>query len=386
MSEASWVLPEEERSPFQAKDSGGIYRLPNLPYLRLRFTLVAQQEAYLPAYKGSLLRGAFGHALRRTVCVMGPQQPCPTCMLRRQCAYPRIFETLIEPEDKVPRFLRGLPTGPQPYVFEPFDEQRLYRAGETLQFDFILLGQAIELHPFAIFAVSQMAEQGLGFKRLPFRLENCKWQASEKLQMASGERQEAKGKQQQANEKLQAASERETHGDWRLLYDGATKRLLETPTSHLAINNQFSASHLPLATCHLRFLTSTRLKFNNALVIDFTFRMLVFKMVRRVLELTHFHVPGAKIDWEFHPLLVAADAVQIAQRDLRWVDWERRSNRQKTEMMMGGFVGEMVLEGELAPFFDLLRICEVVHVGKGCVFGNGKILCFANSPHDESRG
>jgi hypothetical protein len=42
-------------------------------------------------------------------------------------------------------------------------------------------------------------------------------------------------------------------------------------------------------------------------------------------------------------------------------------------MKMGGFVGEMVLEGELAPFEELLRICEVVHVGKGCVFGNGKI-------------
>jgi hypothetical protein len=109
-------------------------------------------------------------------------------------------------------------------------------------------------------------------------------------------------------------------------------------------------------------------------------------MVRRVLELAHFHAPGAAIDWEFHPLLVAADAVKIVHRDLHWVDWERRSNRQKTEMMMGGFVGEIALEGDLAPFLDLLRICEIVHVGKGCVFGNGKIVCVYNSPRDESRG
>ncbi len=356
MSEASLVLREEERSPFQAKDSGGIYRVPNLPYLRLRFTLVAQAEAYLPAFKGSLLRGAFGHALRRTVCVMGPQQPCPTCMLRKQCAYPRIFETLIEPDEPAPRFLRGLPTGPQPYVFEPFDEQRLYRAGETLQFDFILLGQAIELHPFAIFAVSQMAEQGLGFKRMPFRLEKVFWQVA-------------------SDEEKVAREPKEFENEWRLLYDGATKRLLETPTPQMPITGHTTNSDLPLATFNLRFLTPTRLKFNKALTIDFNFRMLVFKMIRRVLELAHFHAPGAKIDWEFHPLLVAADAVKIAHRDLRWVDWERRSNRQKTEMMMGGFVGEMVLEGELAPFLDLFRICEIVHVGKGCVFGNGKMVC-----------
>jgi hypothetical protein len=331
-----------------------IYTLPSIPYLRLRFDLVAQQEAFLPAFKGSLLRGAFGHALRRTVCVMGPQQPCPTCMLRKQCAYPRIFETLIEPDESVPRFLRGLPTAPRPYVFEPFDEQRLYRAGESLSFDFVLFGQAIELHPFAIFAVSQMAEQGLGFKRIPFRLDKVFWQ-------------KANGK--------------DSAEEWRQLYEGATKRLLETPMPQL-LNRQTSQP----ANCQtISFLTPTRLKFKNDLVIDFTFRMLVFKMLRRVLELAHFHVPNATIDWEFHPLLVAADAVKIMHRDLRWIDWERRSNRQKTEMMMGGFVGEIVLEGDLAPFGGIAADLRVVHVGKGCVFGNGKIFCFANSLRAEAR-
>ena len=370
------------------------YQLPALPYQRLRFCLAARQEAFLPSFKGSLLRGAFGHALRRTVCVMGPQQPCPTCMLRKQCVYPRLFETLIEPEDKVPRFLRGLPTAPRPYVFEPFDEQRLYRPGETLQFDLIVLGQAIELHPFAIFAVSQMSEQGLGFKRIPFQLESCKWQATKSKE------QTAKGKQQEADENLsQVSDRREDDHEWRLLYDGPTKRLLETPTPQLA-NLDFPSIFLnahrgkpsnettgePSNRLTVNFLTPTRLKFKNDLTIDFTFRMFVFKMIRRVLELAHFHVPNARIDWEFHPLLVAADAVKIVQRDLRWVDWERRSNRQNTEMMMGGFVGEMILEGPLAPFMELLRICEVVHVGKGCVFGNGKIVCSVYSPHDESRG
>lgn len=354
------------------------YQLPVVPYLCLRFNLTAVEEAFLPSYKGSLLRGAFGHSLRRTVCVMGPQQPCPTCMLRQQCAYPRLFETLIEPEENVPRFLRGLPTAPRPYVFEPFDERRLYRAGETLQFDLILLGQAIDLHPFAIFAVSQMSQQGLGFKRMPFQLEKVFWQ---------NKRQTAKSKQQEADENLLLLSAQgENDHEWRLLYDGATKRLLETPPSQLA-NFDFPSISLnenrsqpanettdePSNHLTVNFITPTRLKFKNDLTIDFTFRMFVFKMLRRVLELAHFHMPSAAIDWEFHPLLVAADAVKVVQRDLRWLDWERRSNRQKTEMLMGGFVGEMVFDGDFAPFRELLQICEVVHVGKGCVFGNGKI-------------
>jgi len=346
------------------------YRLPALNYLRMRFTLMAQTEAFLPAVKGSLLRGAFGHALRRTVCVMGPQQPCPTCMLRKQCAYPRLFETLIEPEEKVPRFLRGLPTGPQPYIFEPLDERRLFSPGEILSFDFIIIGQAIELHPFAIFSVSEMAEHGLGFKRIPFKLEKVFWEKAGPI------RQKENGKEQKANvaSPVATVADQETlENEWRLLYDGATKRLLETPTPQPT--NRPTVE--PANRLTINFLTPTRFKFNHALTSDFNFRMLVFKMLRRVLELAHFHMPHEKIDWEFHPLLVAADDVKIVQRGLRWIDWERRSNRQKTEMLMGGFVGEIILEGRFAPFMELLRICEVVHVGKGCVFGNGKIAAIA---------
>jgi len=36
------------------------------PFLRLRFTLAAKRPGRLPPYLGSLLRGAFGRALRRT--------------------------------------------------------------------------------------------------------------------------------------------------------------------------------------------------------------------------------------------------------------------------------------------------------------------------------
>ncbi|HXO20887.1 MAG TPA: hypothetical protein VOA87_13305, partial [Thermoanaerobaculia bacterium] len=74
------------------------YLLPRIPYLRLRFTLRALGRARLPAYHGSLLRGAFGHALRRAVCVMGAEQACLSCRLRRACVHTRLFETFVEGE------------------------------------------------------------------------------------------------------------------------------------------------------------------------------------------------------------------------------------------------------------------------------------------------
>jgi hypothetical protein len=50
----------------------GVYPLAVIPYPRLTFTLRALAPARLPAFQGSLLRGAFGHAPRRTVCAMAP--------------------------------------------------------------------------------------------------------------------------------------------------------------------------------------------------------------------------------------------------------------------------------------------------------------------------
>ena len=104
-----------------------IYQLPEIHYLRLRFKLIAAENAKLPYYKGSMLRGAFGHALRSTVCAMNNGTSCAECMLKLQCAYTRLFETYITGEP--PRFLKGLDTAPRPFVFECADFRQDYPPG-----------------------------------------------------------------------------------------------------------------------------------------------------------------------------------------------------------------------------------------------------------------
>ncbi|HEY4575714.1 MAG TPA: hypothetical protein VIJ26_17175, partial [Thermoanaerobaculia bacterium] len=142
--------------------------LPPIPYLRLRHTLRALAPARLPPFKGSMLRGAFGHALRRSVCAMGPEQACESCRLRRMCVYTRVFETFVE--DTPPPFLRGLPTSPRPYVFEPLEETLDFAPGDPLPFDLLLIGQAAELQAYVTLAVERMAAAGLGARRVPFEL------------------------------------------------------------------------------------------------------------------------------------------------------------------------------------------------------------------------
>ena len=79
--------------------------------LRLR----ALEDASLPAFLGSTLRGAFGHALKQAVCVM-PHRDCERCMVSERCIYPYLFET-PSPED-IPQ-LRGQRQAPHPFILSP---------------------------------------------------------------------------------------------------------------------------------------------------------------------------------------------------------------------------------------------------------------------------
>ena len=312
------------------------YPLPRIPYVRLRTTLRADQPASLPAYTGSTLRGAFGHALRKLVCVMGPDQPCVDCLLRRTCHYTRLFETSIEGEP--PAFLAGVPTAPRPYVFEPRAGAGDLAAGAPLEFDLLLFGQAADLASYALLAVDRMAAAGLGKGRARFTLDQALAQTPE--------------------------------GGWSPLVDQG--RLRGTGTVQPLVPPR---GGLDTPRVRLRFRTPTRLMLRGRLAEGATFRELAFLMLRRTLELAHFHLPGAVLDWTFRPYLEKANAVRIAAADLSWKDWQRYSNRQERKMTLGGFVGTLDLEGDLAPFIPLLRTAEIVHLGKGATFGLGKVEC-----------
>jgi hypothetical protein len=321
------------------------YRLPSIPYLRLRVAMRAEAEAALPEYHGSMLRGAFGHALRRTVCTMGPAQPCGSCQLRRACVYTRIFETFVE--DEPPPFLRGVDQAVRPYVFEPRGGGERLPPGGSLGFDLLLFGQAIELQAYAVLALERMARGGLGAGRARFELVRI-----EALDPAGAPR--------------------------ALFAEGAATRGAPVAPSVPA------DSPLPEGAVTLRFVTPLRIKVRHQLTDRPRFRDLAFHMLRRALEMAHWHVPGAAVDWEFYPLLQKCEEVRVASADLRWLDWERWSQRQNAAMKLGGLVGTLTLEGDVAPFTPLLRAAEVLHAGKGATFGLGKVEVETPSRRDLS--
>ena len=310
------------------------YTSPTVPYLRLRIELRARSRATLPPYKGSLLRGALGHALRRAVCAMGPDTQCRSCPVGLACIYTHIFETFI---DGGPRpFAGGLPAAPHPYVVEPHGTTRSFKTGDPLTFDLLLFGRAAGLQSFLVMALDRMARHGLGARRHPFSLEEVRYQ--------------------------------DPSGRFQPGYRRGRRRWPGQVKTTLPATAGFDTQKI-----QLRFSTPTRIKVRKRLIQDFDFKTLAFKMLRRTLEIAHFHVPGQVVDWNFREWLARADAVEITSSSLRWRDWQRYSNRQKRKMNLGGFVGEVALEGDLEPFAPLLRTAEVIHVGKGTTFGLGKV-------------
>ena len=64
-------------------------RLDNL--ITLQLTIHQEEKITMPEHVGSMLRGAFGVALRDLTCVTGLSQ-CKACSVKQDCKFPQIFE------------------------------------------------------------------------------------------------------------------------------------------------------------------------------------------------------------------------------------------------------------------------------------------------------
>jgi hypothetical protein len=299
-----------------------------LSYQKFSLTLKALEKLTLPPYKGSALRGGFGSILRRIACPLKLQE-CPECALRQKCVYCYVFET---PPPEHTAVMRKYTTAPHPFVIEPPEtEQTSFQEGETLRFGLVLVGKALEYLPYFVHAFAELGKLGIGRGRGKYEL----------LQVS------ANGKS---------------------IYAQGVLRTVEPKTMEL-----FPSRNPRLNKLKVRFRTPTRLLFNGRLVSEMEFHILLRQALRRMALLGYFHCGIDTKDWDFRGLIEEASRVRTAKSALRWVDWERYSSRQQARMKLGGVVGEVDYEGELSPFWGVLRAAEVFHVGKSATFGLGRI-------------
>jgi hypothetical protein len=133
------------------------------------------------------------------------------------------------------------------------------------------------------------------------------------------------------------------------------------------------AQTLPPDRLDVAFLTPTRLKHRGELMWEGPpFHVLVRRLLDRVSSLAYFHC-GEQWDIDFKGWIEQAKEVRVADAATTWADWSRYSGRQGQRIKMGGLVGPVAYEGNLAPYRALLALGSLIHVGKGTVMGNGRI-------------
>ena len=296
-----------------------------LPLARLHLTVRAEGPLQLPPYAGSMLRGAFGHALLALSPL--PHTDGKPCALHASCPYCQLFAAPPLPGHSLQKFSHM----PQPYVIEPptGGAQRL-QAGQPFGFGLVLVGKALGLLPTVLQAWQRALRTGLGPRHTSCTLlevidENC----------------------------LQRSSEKRAH------LPNLNRSVPPTPVL---------GEH---ATLH--FHTPLRLQVQGKPVraAQLTARDVFVALARRTQLLCDVHLGAAAPQLDFAALSTQAAAINLQGEGLRWFDWGRYSQRQQQEMQLGGLLGSVHLQGDLAPFAQLLHQGQWLHVGKNATMGLG---------------
>ena len=325
--------------------------LENLSFSNFKAYFRVEDSFRLPQFTGPVLHDALGRSFWNTR--FGTRETCRKCPIRSECRYqnPRAY-FFKSPADHPflklghdalnPRMKRD--EYPQPFVFHPVPGGG-YAPGDSLEFSFTLLGNAIALFPFMACVLSGIGgrEMGLGPKRMPL----------DRIVNESFFRE----------------------GDGTPVFDGATgnivgpveifdfEKVLEWVEAQGSQNGK-------VRKAGIRFVTPFRYKSGGKLGVPLTFEILMRNLLRR-LTLLSVHSPLLFAP-DFQQLLALASDVDQVSSELEWKRRVRHSLGTRREMHLDGFVGPIVFAGDLDPFIPYLRMGEFLNVGKAASFGHGK--------------
>jgi hypothetical protein len=143
-----------------------------------------------------------------------------------------------------------------------------------------------------------------------------------------------------------------------LVYDGNRYELKGVNAKHFTPQNQMKISKITIKT-------PFRLKSDSKRVApeEITALSMALSAMRRLDELKGEPMKSRRFEYKRGE----------EKKSLEFVNLNRYSNRQKTKMGLGGYVGEIECADMSEEMANALRVGEILGVGKSCVFGLGKI-------------
>ncbi|HOY66169.1 MAG TPA: CRISPR system precrRNA processing endoribonuclease RAMP protein Cas6 [Candidatus Ozemobacteraceae bacterium] len=319
-------------------------------YLELIVELRPQAALSFPPNPVNTLRGALGYQLKRIVCFQRnrPDNVCRGCLAEHSCAYAITFETATSPSSNATTGGGG--DAPHPFVLNAdFQGPRLFRPPETARFRLTLFGRAVDTLPFLTQALREAATGGLGRDRIP-----CDLVAMN--QAGTGTR----------------------------LYDPATHTLAPYTPETVSIEQPAGWGGEPLELS-LTFETPTAFKDKTSgkIVNQPEFHRIIRSILRRITAIAPDDLTAGP-PWNFRDIIDRAMQVSLTSKSLSTVFWERVSSRQNQRATWGGTVGTALYRGDIRPFLSLLRAGELLRIGRGTIFGQGRYRIASVTPPEHA--
>ena len=306
---------------------------------KFNFEIKAETDVVLPDYKGSTFRGVFGHIFKDVMCISHSGE-CGECGFDKVCMFKKIFDS---PPPSNSLKLRNYSAVPHPYVIEPpLDQKNFYKKNEIIKFSLILIGQAISLFPYFAYSFGLAGKEGIG------RQKKGKFIITKII-----------------NDK-----------DKEVLYYYKNDEL-KSLNNYYSINDFTSKDSYKdeRFLVNLKFITPTRIMFNEKLVSEPEFHIYVRNALRRISNLNFFHCinDAGKLELELDFNYYIEKSLDISsKKSLKWYSLDRYSNRQKTHMKLSGFIGDISFENVPYEYLWIIKLGELIHIGKNTTFGHGK--------------
>ncbi len=283
----------------------------DLKYLPLKISMISLEQAELPPYLGSTLRGVIGQALSRIDWE----------------AYDYLYgngEKSDNQQDIV-----------KPYIIIPPEfhgNKYIVDRDKELVFEFALLGDAVKYASSLALVLQNIGQYGLGAQRYPFSLRKIVNREEQRIL-------------------------------WRRnVYYKTGENEIIIPCRRLQ----------KISGVEIELRTPLRIRRNGQLLTEIHFQTLIRNITNRMIAITERY--GGWVDREeAERLVMLAGEVKTVREDLSVLHLERYSNRVKEKMDFSGLMGSLEYEGELTPFVPWLSAAQILHIGRNTTFGMGKI-------------
>lgn len=296
----------------------------HIKYSIIKFEIEFLKDSRLNINKHSAIRGIIGNTLMNENCLLDNNRPCNECIFRNKCLAYNIFSP------KIASISNNLEENISPFIIICDDKREVIPQKDKLTFAMIFFGDTISYIP-EIIRVVKVAGESLGLENNLFKLKRVVNDKSEDI-----------------------------------YFKGISNyKKVNVRTIEEYIENRLNISK---DISRIEIISPIRFKKNKKFNDDLIEEDIVNLIKRRLLTLAALEDRSITIDEIFK--------FKIKYKDLKWSEYNRYSNRQKSRMSLGGIVGYLELEEVNEEAKKLLIAGELIHIGKSTSFGLGDYILY----------